>query len=72
MNALCEVFHVAEGDVAVVSGMACSVCGGTGRRCAAFNPALGEHPALYLCSACLAVVARSIGFGVNIRGRGGM
>ncbi len=68
MNSLCEVFHVAEGDVAVVSGTACSVCGRKG-RCAAFNPAVGERPALYLCSACLAVVARSIGFGVNIRER---
>ena len=68
MNALCEVFHVAEGDVAVVSGTACSVCGRRG-RCAAFNPAVGEHSVLCLCSACLAVVARSIGFGVNVRER---
>jgi hypothetical protein len=68
MNALCEVFHVADGDVAVISDIACSVCGLT-RRCAAFNPALGDHSALHLCSACLAVVARSIGFGVNIRQR---
>jgi hypothetical protein len=52
----------------VISDIACSVCGLT-RRCAAFNPALGDHSALHLCSACLAVVARSIGFGVNIRQR---